>query len=126
MIIRNGMSLLEVVIATALLSLAAVSLLGWFSSTTLPDREAELVLRSASLSEAADQIVLSPDRFGIPRAPGGRYRWEAAKDLRDRTGALAGVYQIELIRSSEATDYLLITDQQGSTTRWFIAPPEDR
>ncbi|MFU8828754.1 MAG: prepilin-type N-terminal cleavage/methylation domain-containing protein [Phycisphaerales bacterium] len=122
----NGMSLLEVVIATALLSLAAVSLLGWFSSTALPVRENELVLGSASLSEAADQIVLSPDRFGITRAPDGRYRWEAATDLRDRTGAISGTYRIELLKASATTDYLLISGKQGSATRWFIIPPGGR
>jgi prepilin-type N-terminal cleavage/methylation domain-containing protein len=122
---KSGLTLLEVVLATALLSIAAVSLLNWLeSSRPQPESDQPIVLGYSALDAAADAIVGNPSRFGVPRSPDGGYRWDTADKVEDHRRQIDGRFEIELIRSTTEFDRLRISHDGRSVTRWYIKPPK--
>jgi prepilin-type N-terminal cleavage/methylation domain-containing protein len=122
---KSGLTLLEVVLATALLSIAAVSLLNWLeSSRPQPESDQPIVLGYSALDAAADAIVGNPSRFGVPRSTDGGYRWDTADTLEDQRRQLEGRFEIELSRSTTEFDRLRISHDGQTVTRWYINPPK--
>lgn len=122
-----GLTLLEVVLATALLSIAAVSLLDWLDASRLESEESsDAVVGTSTLDLAANEIVDNPSRFGVPRATDGSYRWDAARTIEDQRRQIAGRFEIELVRTDSTFDRLIVFDGDTSVTRWYIKPPDRR
>lgn len=122
---RSGLTLLEVVLATALLSIAAVSLLNWLeASRPQPVTDAPISVGYSTLDAAADAIVGNPSRFGVPRSTDGGYRWDTAGTVEDQRRQLEGRFEIELIRSTTEFDRLRISHDGRSVTRWYVKPPK--
>lgn len=122
---RSGLTLLEVVLATALLSIASVSLLNWLkASRPQPATDEPIVLGYSALDAAADAIVDNPNRFSVPRSTDGGYRWDTADALEDQRRQIEGRFEIELIRSTAEFDRLRIFHDGQSVTRWYIKPPK--
>ena len=122
---RSGLTLLEVVIATALLSIAAVSLVNWLdASRPTPDAAQEVTVGVSNLDRAADAIVTNPSRFGVPRSTDGGYRWDTADTVEDQRRQIEGRFEVELVRATAAFDRLRISRGDEAVTRWYIRPPE--
>ncbi len=122
---RSGLTLLEVVLATALLSIAAVSLLNWLDASRPSPQATEQVLVGISpLDRAADAIVTNPSRFGVPRSTKGGYRWDTADTVEDKRRQIEGRFEVELVRATAEFDRLRISQGDRSVTRWYIKPPK--
>jgi hypothetical protein len=122
---RFGLTLLEVVLATALLSIAAVSLLNWLEASRLnPVTSAPIVLGYSALDAAADVIVGNPSRFGVPRSTDGGYRWDTAGTVEDQRRQIEGRFEVELVRSTVEFDRLRISNEDQIVTRWYVKPPK--
>ena len=121
----RGLTLLELVLATAMLSMAAVSMLGWFKSAERPVKDhTPVAVGMTEHDRASDLIVSDPSRFGVPRDPRGTYRWESAGEIADRNREITGRYSVRLIRSTTEFDRIEITGPGGTSVRWFVRPPE--
>lgn len=122
---RSGLTLLEVVLATALLSIAAVSLLNWLGASSPPPHESgPVVIGASSLDRAADAIVSNPSRFGVPRATDGGYRWDTADSVEDQRRQIEGRFEVELVRATAEFDRLRIAQGDRFVTRWYIRSPK--
>jgi hypothetical protein len=122
---RLGLTLLEVILATALLSIAAVSLLSWLeASRPQPVTDEPIVLGYSALDAAADAIVDNPSRFGVPRSTDGGYRWDTAGTIEDQRRQIEGRFEVELVRSTAEFDRLRISKQDQIVTRWYVKPPK--
>ncbi|MCR9217607.1 MAG: prepilin-type N-terminal cleavage/methylation domain-containing protein [bacterium] len=123
---RSGLTLLEVVLATALLSIAAVSLLNWLDASrpSSDAPEVELVVGISSLDRAADAIVTNPSRFGVLRATDGGYRWDTADSVEDQRRQIEGRFEVQLVRATAEFDRLRISQGDRFVTRWYIRPPK--
>ena len=122
---RSGLTLLEVVLATALLSIAAVSLLNWLDASRPSPQATEQVLVGISpLDRAADAIVTNPSRFGVPRSTEGGYRWDTADTVEDKRRQIEGRFEVELGRATAEFDRLRISQGDRSVTRWYIRSPK--
>lgn len=122
---RSGLTLLEVVLATALLSIAAVSLLNWLDASRPSPQATEQVLVGISpLDRAADAIVTNPSRFDVPRSIDGGYRWDSADTVEDKRRQIEGRFEVELVRATAEFDRLRISQGDRSVTRWYIKPPK--
>ncbi len=122
-----GLTLLEVVLSTALLSLAAVSLLNWLDASRIDfDERSDVVVGTSLLDLVANEIVNNPSRFGVPRASDGSYRWDAAGTIEDQRRQIEGRFEIEIVRTDSAFDRLIVSDGDASVTRWYIKPPDRR
>ena len=122
---RSGLTLLEVVLATALLSIAAVSLMNWLDASRPSAVSSEPVIVGATnLDRAADAILTNPSRFGVPRSTDGGYRWDTADTVEDQRRQIEGRFEVELVRATAGFDRLLIASGDEAVTRWYIRPPE--
>lgn len=122
---RSGLTLLEVVLASALLSIAAVSLLNWLdASSPSPHESRPVVVGVSPLDLAADAIVTNPSRFGVPRSTEGGYRWDTADTVEDHRRQIEGRFEVELVRATAEFDRLRISQGDRSVTRWYIKPPK--
>lgn len=123
----GGLTLLEVVLATALLSIAAVSLLNWLDASKLDfDDRSDVVVGISPLDGVANEIVNNPSRFGVPRATDGSYRWDAAGTIEDQRRLIEGRFEIELVRTESVFDRLIVSKGDASVTLWYIKPPDRR
>ncbi|XHC25639.1 hypothetical protein ABWH91_15680 [Phycisphaerales bacterium ac7] len=122
---RSGLTLLEVVLATALLSISAVSLFNWLDASRLsPGAAAQVFVGTSSLDRAADAIVTNPSRFGVPRATDGGYRWDTADSVEDQRRQIEGRFKVQLVRATAEFDRLRISQGDRFVTRWYIRPPK--
>jgi len=122
---RSGLTLLEVVLATALLSVAAVSLLNWLAaSRPSADGDTQVTVGISSLDHAADAIVTNPSRFGVPRSIDGGYRWDTADTVEDQRRQIEGRFEVQLVRATTEFDRLRILQGDRFVTRWYIRTPK--
>ncbi|MFI4853465.1 MAG: hypothetical protein ACIAQF_00630 [Phycisphaerales bacterium JB065] len=104
-----------------------MSLLNWLDASRLEfDARSEVTVGTSLLDLVANEIVVNPSRFGVPRASDGTYRWDTAGTIEDQRRQIEGRFEIKLTSTTASFDRLTVSDGDASVIRWYIKVPNRR